>query len=103
MLYRDIHCQERLESFEIDTDKLDREVKEPVLANDMAIIPDAYSSDEPLIVKSITPNLIAIYNRTQKRTQVIHLAGARILKQVRHQYASAQKAFFGVNRDISSR
>ena len=68
----------------------------------MAIIPDAYSSDDPLIVKPMTHNLVAIYNRTQKKTQVIQLAGAQILKQVRHQYTESQRDFFGVEYDRKS-
>ena len=104
MLYRDAQHQQRLESIEIDTEKLYSDRKEPVVATDMAIIPDAYSSDDPLIVKPITPHLISIYNRTQNITQVIQLEGSRILKQVRHQYTlhKQQKKFFGVRGDRSS-
>ena len=54
MLYRDAQLQQRLESIEIDTDKLDSDRKEPIVATDMVRIPDAYSSDDPLIVKPIT-------------------------------------------------
>ena len=71
-------------------------------AIDMCVIPDPYSSDDPLFFQAITPNLIASYNRAQKKRCIIQLAGARIIKQVHHTYTEDQKEFFGVANDRNS-
>ena len=68
MLYRDDQFQERLESFNIETEKEGKDGKKLVRATDLAVISDGYFSDDPLFFYAITSNLIAINNRTQKKS-----------------------------------
>ena len=71
MLYRDDQFQQRLESFDAVAETEDKDGQKLLSAIDMSVIPDAYSSNDPLFYQAITPNLIAMFNRASKKYCII--------------------------------